>query len=105
LIPRPRTAGWHVWPSSAGVLGLGLATSKAFGLRPWPTRPAAPPEPGTSPWNQPSVRIRDNNGGNLGKLWIGSAKVRWAKGSVPERNAVSISVKDFVEFLNQIPCA
>ena len=51
------------------------------------------------------IRIRDNNGGNLGKLWIGNAKVRWAKGAVPEKNAVSISVKELVEYLNQIPGA
>ncbi len=34
LIARRCTVGWHVWPSPAGVLGLDLASSKAFGLRP-----------------------------------------------------------------------
>jgi hypothetical protein len=48
------------------------------------------------------VRIRDEQGKNLGKLWIGQAKVRWAKGSVPERNAKSLSVEEFVEYLNQL---
>jgi hypothetical protein len=48
------------------------------------------------------IRIRDDRGNNLGKLWIGRAKVRWAKGSVPERNAVSMSVKEFVDYLNEI---
>ena len=74
LIPRPRTAGWHVWPSSACVLGLGLATSKAFGLRPWPTRPPAPPEPGTSPWNQPSRPSRRSPSAR--RLRSRSARVR-----------------------------
>jgi hypothetical protein len=49
------------------------------------------------------IRIRDDEGGNLGKLWIGRAKVRWAKGSVPERNAVSMTVKEFVDILNALP--
>lgn len=49
------------------------------------------------------IRIRDDQGNNLGKLWIGRAKVRWAKGSVPERNAVSMTVKEFVDILNALP--
>jgi hypothetical protein len=49
------------------------------------------------------IRIRDDQGGNLGKLWIGKAKIRWAKGSVPEKNAVSMSVQEFVNYLNEIP--
>jgi hypothetical protein len=48
------------------------------------------------------IRIRDDHGNNLGKLWIGRAKVRWARGSVPERNAVSMSVKEFVDYLNEL---
>jgi hypothetical protein len=48
------------------------------------------------------VRIRDEQGKNLGKLWIGQAKVRWAKGSVPEKNAKSLSVSDFVDYLNKL---
>jgi hypothetical protein len=48
------------------------------------------------------IRIRDDQGGNLGKLWIGRAKVRWARGSVPEKNAESMSVKEFVDYLNQL---
>jgi hypothetical protein len=37
------------------------------------------------------IRIRDGQGKNLGKLRIGA--VRWAQGSVPEKNAKSLSVK------------
>jgi len=48
------------------------------------------------------VRVRDEHGKNLGKLWIGQARVRWARGSVPERNAKSLSVEEFVEFLNRL---
>lgn len=49
------------------------------------------------------IRIRDNQGKNLGKLWIGSARVRWAQGSVPEKNAKSLSVNEFVKYLNELP--
>jgi hypothetical protein len=35
---------WHVWPSPAVVLGLALATSKGFDLRPGQARPSAPPD-------------------------------------------------------------
>ncbi len=48
------------------------------------------------------IRIRDEQGKNLGKLWVGQAKVRWAKGSVPEKNAKSLSVEDFVDYLNKL---
>jgi hypothetical protein len=48
------------------------------------------------------IRIRDGEGKNLGKLWIGQAKVRWAKGSIPERNAKSMSVTEFVAYLNEL---
>jgi hypothetical protein len=48
------------------------------------------------------IRIRDGQGKNLGKLWIGSAHVRWAQGSVPEKNAKSLSVKEFVNYLNAL---
>jgi len=49
------------------------------------------------------IRIRDNKGKNLGKLWIGSSRVRWAQGSVPEKNAKSLSVNEFVQYLNELP--
>lgn len=49
------------------------------------------------------VRIRDEDGTNLGKLWIGQASVRWARGSAPEKNARKLSVKKFVELLNELP--
>jgi hypothetical protein len=48
------------------------------------------------------VRIRDEQGRNLGKLWVGQAHVRWAKGSVHEKNAKKLSVEDFVSYLNQL---
>lgn len=48
------------------------------------------------------VRIRDNDGKNLGKLWIGDATIRWARGSVPEKNAKKLSMAAFVEQLNAL---
>ena len=41
-------------------------------------------------------------GKNLGKLWIGQATVRWARGSVREANAKRLSVQDFVDYLNAL---
>ncbi len=49
------------------------------------------------------LRIRDEHGKNLGKLWFGQATIRWAPGSVPEKNAKRLSVADFVEYLNNLP--
>jgi hypothetical protein len=49
------------------------------------------------------VRIRDENGKNLGKLWIGQAHVRWAAGSKPESSAKKLPVREFVEYLNKLP--
>ncbi len=49
------------------------------------------------------LRIKDNDGKNLGKLWIGQAKIRWARGSVPEKNAKQFSVAEFVDQLNALP--
>jgi hypothetical protein len=48
------------------------------------------------------IRIRDGQGKNLGKLWIGSSHVRWSQGSVPEKNAKRLSVKEFVNYLNAL---
>jgi len=48
------------------------------------------------------VRIRNEEGKNLGKLWIGQATVRWAKGSVPEKNAKKLSTAEFVDYLNEL---
>ena len=50
----------------------------------------------------PLIRIRDENGKNVGKLWIGQATVRWAKGRVPARNAKTVSVEKFVEYLDSL---
>jgi len=46
------------------------------------------------------IRIRDEDGTNLGRLWIGQATVRWAPGSTREPNAKRLSVRDFVAYLN-----
>lgn len=48
------------------------------------------------------IRIRDEDGKNRGKLWIGQATVRWAKGSVHEKNAKRLSVEEFVDYLNKL---
>jgi hypothetical protein len=63
----------------------------------------------------PKVRVRNNGilirireeggesgGANVGKLWISQANIRWAHGNVPARNAKSLSMKKFVEFLNAL---
>jgi hypothetical protein len=49
------------------------------------------------------IRVRDEQGKNRGKLWIGQATVRWAKGSTREANAKRLSVEDFVAYLNKLP--
>ncbi len=49
------------------------------------------------------IRIRDDSGDNLGKLWIGQAKVRWAAGSRRAKNAKKLTVQKFVEYLNALP--
>lgn len=52
------------------------------------------------------VRIREEGGegggANVGKLWISQANIRWARGSVPTHNAKSLSMRQFVEFLNTL---
>ena len=49
------------------------------------------------------IRIRDERGGkNVGKLWINQANIRWAKGSTQEKNAKTISMSEFVDYLNSI---
>ncbi|MDQ3586988.1 MAG: hypothetical protein M3375_01355 [Actinomycetota bacterium] len=50
----------------------------------------------------PLIRIRDEQGQNIGKLRIGQATVRWAKGSVPEKNAKTVSVEEFVKYLDSL---
>jgi hypothetical protein len=55
------------------------------------------------------IRIREKSnappkaGKNIGKLWIGKAKVQWARGSVPKKNAKSLSMTRFVKLLNNLP--
>ena len=46
------------------------------------------------------IRVRNEQGKNLGKLWIGQANVRWARGNVQEKNAKKLSVQEFVDYLN-----
>jgi hypothetical protein len=48
------------------------------------------------------IRIRDEEGKNLGRLWIGQATVRWCKGSTREQNAKRLSVQQFVDYLNEL---
>ena len=48
------------------------------------------------------IRIRGEDNTNLGKLWIGQTSVRWAKGNVPEKNAKKLTVRQFVDYLNQL---
>ena len=49
------------------------------------------------------IRIRNEDGSNVGKLWFGQANIRWAKGKVPEKNAKHLPVQDFVAFLDALP--
>jgi len=48
------------------------------------------------------IRIRTEDGKNIGKLWVGQAHVRWAKGNVPEKNAKKLTVQSFVDYLNEL---
>lgn len=50
----------------------------------------------------PLIRIRDEQGKNVGKLWIGHANIRWAKGNIPEKNAKSLPVEKFVKYLDSL---
>lgn len=52
--------------------------------------------------NGVKIRIRDENGKNLGKLWFGQATIRWAPGSTRENNAKRLNVEDFVAYLNSL---
>ena len=49
------------------------------------------------------LRIANEKGRSLGRLWIGQATVRWAKGSTSEANAKRLSVQEFVNYLNALP--
>jgi len=49
------------------------------------------------------IRIRTEEGKNLGKLWVGQANVRWARGSKPEKSAKTLPVEAFVDHLNELP--
>jgi hypothetical protein len=53
--------------------------------------------------NGVKIRIRDEQGRNVGKLWFGQATIRWAPGRVPERNARRLDVQEFIDYLNQLP--
>ncbi len=41
-------------------------------------------------------------GRNVGKLWITQANTEWARGNVPRRNAKTLSMEAFVEYLNSL---
>lgn len=46
------------------------------------------------------IRVRDEEGNNVGRLWIGQAHVRWARGSIQERNAKKLPMHELVEILD-----
>ena len=55
------------------------------------------------------IRIREKpsapgkRGKNIGKLWIGKAKVRWARGSTREENAKALPIAKLIKYLNSLP--
>lgn len=51
------------------------------------------------------IRVRNESGENVGKLWIGQATLRWAPGKVHEKNARRLSMTDFVAYLNKLPAS
>jgi hypothetical protein len=46
------------------------------------------------------IRVRNEDGTNVGKFWFGQANVRWARGNVPQNHAKTIPVQDLVAWLN-----
>ena len=52
------------------------------------------------------IRIREEGGEkggpSVGKLWITQANIKWAPGNVPKRNARTLSMKKFVEYLDSL---
>jgi len=58
----------------------------------------------TVPVNQKGIliRIRDDSGKNVGKLWIGNQRVRWARGTTPDMSAKRVTLRQFVDSLNQL---
>ena len=49
------------------------------------------------------LRIKTAQNKSLGKLWIGQAHIRWARGNVPDKNAKKLTIQEFVDFLNELP--
>lgn len=48
------------------------------------------------------IRIRDDSGKNVGKLRIGNQSVRWARGNTPDMSAKRVTLRQFVDSLNQL---
>lgn len=46
------------------------------------------------------IRVRNEDGTNVGKFWFGQANVRWARGNIREQNAKVIPVQDLVAWLD-----
>jgi hypothetical protein len=49
------------------------------------------------------LRIRNEDKSNVGKLWVGQAKIKWARGSKPKKTAKVITVKQLVDYLDSLP--
>jgi hypothetical protein len=46
------------------------------------------------------IRVRNENGTNVGKFWFGQANIKWARGNVSKHNAKVIPVQDLVAWLD-----
>jgi hypothetical protein len=46
------------------------------------------------------IRVRNENGTNVGKFWFGQANIKWARGSISKANAKVIPVQDLVAWLD-----
>jgi hypothetical protein len=57
----------------------------------------------TVPVNQKGIliRIRDDSGKNVGKSGSGIS-VRWARGTTPDMSAKRVTLRQFVDSLNQL---
>ena len=46
------------------------------------------------------IRLREDSGKHIGKLWIGNGSVRWARGTTPDKDAKKVTLRRFVDTLN-----
>jgi hypothetical protein len=46
------------------------------------------------------IRVRNEDGSNVGKFWFGQANIKWARGNVSQHNAKTIPVQDLVAWLD-----